>query len=110
MKVCLKIEVIRMATNLRVPRVEAFESTDDKDGMNTEPWFLESGIRAIWILPLSWFQRSQGPSGLQRSHRASGEGANAACSDAEPTALCLSLWHVDIPSTNVLKTYYVHTD
>ena len=40
-----------MATNFRVPRAEAFESTDDKDGMNTEPWFLESGIRAISILP-----------------------------------------------------------
>lgn len=40
-----------MATNFRVPRAEAFESTDDKDGMNTEPWFLESGIRTISILP-----------------------------------------------------------
>ena len=27
------------------------ESTNDKDGMSTEPCFLESGIRAIPILP-----------------------------------------------------------
>lgn len=26
------------------------ENADDTDGMNVEPWFLESGIRAILIL------------------------------------------------------------